>query len=62
MSQDVFQMNMNQITYRLPGSIAIHDDICVFGKTRKEHLINVKGFMTDEPLVQLVINNSCSIH
>ena len=25
------------VTDRLPGIIAIHDDICVFGKTREEH-------------------------
>ena len=37
MSQDVFKMNMDQIADRLPGIIAIHDDICVFGKTREEH-------------------------
>ena len=37
MSQDVFQMCMDQIIDRLPGIIAIHDDICVFGKTREEY-------------------------
>ena len=37
MSQDVFQMCMDQITNRVPGIIAIHDDMCVFGKTREEH-------------------------
>ena len=41
MSQDVFQMCMDQITNRLPGIIAIHDDICVFGKTREEHNTNL---------------------
>ena len=29
MSQDVFQMQMDQITDRLPGIIAIHDDMCI---------------------------------
>ena len=37
MAQDVFQMRMDQITERLPGIIAIHDDICVFGKTQEQH-------------------------
>ena len=41
MSQDVFQMHMNQITDRLPKIIGIHDDICVFGKTREEHDTNL---------------------
>ena len=30
-------MQMDQITDRLPGIIAIHDDICVFGKTQEQH-------------------------
>ena len=34
-SQHVFQMCVDQITNRLPGIIAIHDDICVFEKTRE---------------------------
>ena len=29
MSQDVFQICMDQITNRLPGIIAIHDELCV---------------------------------
>ena len=37
MAQDVFQMRMDQITERLPGIIAIHDDICAFGKTQQQH-------------------------
>ena len=36
MSQNVFQMQMDQITNRLPGIIAIHHDICVFGKTQEQ--------------------------
>ena len=37
MSQDVFQMRMDNITDRLKGIISIHDDICVFGKTQQDH-------------------------
>ena len=37
MAQDIFQMRMDQITERLPGIIAIHDDICVFGQTQEQH-------------------------
>ena len=37
MSQDVFQMQMDQATDCLPGIIAIHDDICMFGHTPEEH-------------------------
>ena len=43
MAQDVFQMRMDQITESLPGVIAIHNDICVFGKTQEheKHLIQL---------------------
>ena len=37
MSQGVFQIGMDQIANRLPEIITIHDDICVYGKTREEH-------------------------
>ena len=30
-------MCIDQITNRLPGIIAIHDDICTYRKTREEH-------------------------
>ena len=36
-SQDVFQMCMDQITNRLPEIIVIHDDICIYGQIREEH-------------------------
>ena len=45
MSQDVFQMHMDQITNRLPGIIAIQDDICVYGKTREENNTNLLQLM-----------------
>ena len=45
MSQDVFQMWMDQITNRLPGFIAIHDDICVYGKDIAEHENNLLQLM-----------------
>ena len=49
MAQDVFQMRMDQITERLPGVIAIHDDISVFGKTQEQH---------DKHLLQLLKTTS----
>ena len=45
MSQDVFQTCMDQITDRLPGIIAIHNDICVYGKTTEEHDTNLLQLM-----------------
>ena len=37
MSQDVFEMQMDQTTDCLPSIIAIHDDICIFGHIPEEH-------------------------
>ena len=37
MAQDIFQMRMDEITERLPGILAINDDISVFGKTQEQH-------------------------
>ena len=37
MSQDVFQMWMDQARDWLPGIIAIHDDICIYSYTPEEH-------------------------
>ena len=35
-SQDVFQIQMEQITNRLPGIITIHNDICIYGKQQRK--------------------------
>ena len=54
MAQDVFQMRMDKITERLPGIIAIHDDICVFGKTQQQndkHLLQLLKTALAEGLV-----------
>ena len=62
MSQDVFQMHMDQITNRLPGIIAIHDNICVYGKTREEHDTNLLQLMKTASKNGLVFNShKCSI-
>ena len=37
MSQDIFQMQMDQATEHLPSIITIHDDICIFGCTPEGH-------------------------
>ena len=44
MLQDVFQMQMDQVTDRLPGIIAIHTDICHLQKTQEQldkHLLQL---------------------
>ena len=62
MSQDVFQMWMDQITNRLPGIIAIHNDICVYGKDITEHdhnLLYLMKMAKDQGLVS--ISRKCAI-
>ena len=62
MSQDIFQMWMDQITDRLPGIIAIHDNICVYGKDTTEHDNNLLKLMQTAQDHGLVFNsNKCSI-
>ena len=62
MSQDVFQMQMDQITDRLPGIIAIHDDICVYSKDTIEHNKNLLKLMQSAQDHGLVFNsNKCSL-
>ena len=62
MSQDVFQMHMDQITDRFPGIIAIHDDICVYGKDMAEHDHNLLHLMKMDQGQGLVFNSSkCAI-
>ena len=62
MSQDVFQMPMDQITDRLSGIIAIHDDICVFGKTSEDHNTHLLQLMKTASKNGLVFNShKCSI-
>ena len=45
MSQDIFQMWMDQVTDRLPGIITIHHDTCIYGCNPEEH---------DQHLLQLM--------
>ena len=59
MFQDVFQMWMDQITNGLPGIIAIHDDICVYGKDTTEHAKNLLQLMNtaqEQGLVSTAVN------
>ena len=41
MSQDIFQMRMDDIVTQCPGVFTIHDDICIYGKDGKEHDANL---------------------
>ena len=41
MSQDIFQMWMDDIVAQCPGVLAIHDDIFIYGKDDKDHDANL---------------------
>ena len=60
--QDIFQMLMDQITSRLPGITAIHDDICLYGRDTAAHDNNLLKLMETAQEYGLVFNSSkCSI-
>ena len=40
-SQDIFQMLMDDIVAQCPGVVAIHDDIFIYGKDDKDHDANL---------------------
>ena len=52
---------MDQITNRLPGIIAIHNDICVFGKTQEhdKHLLQILKTAAKQGLI--FNGNKCHI-
>ena len=49
---------MDQITDRLPGVTAIHNDICVYGKDTTEHHRNLLQLMQTAIQQGLVFNSS----
>ena len=55
-------MWMDQLTDKLPGIIAIHDDICVYGKDTTEHDNSLLQFMNTAQEQGLVFNSiKCAI-
>ena len=45
MSQDVFQIQMDQILEQCPGMIGIHDDVIIYRYTREDHDSNLINFL-----------------
>ena len=58
MSQDVFQMQMDKITDRHSGIIAIHDNICIYGRNTAEHDKHLLQLMKTASWLGLVFNSS----
>ena len=62
MSQDVFQMWMDQATDHLPSIIVIHDDICPYSCTPKDHDWYLLQLMQTAKQHGIVFNSSkCQI-
>ena len=62
MSPNVFQIWMDHITSRLPRNIAMHNDICVYGRHTAEYDRNLLQLMQRAAQQGLVFNSSkCAI-
>ena len=58
MSQDIFQMQMDQATDCLPGIITIHDNICMFSCTPEEHDEHLLHLMESAKTHGIVFNST----
>ena len=62
MSQDIFQMRMDDIVARCPGVLAIHDDIFIYGRDDKDHDANIINLFNVAQKEGLVFNSAkCTI-
>ena len=58
MSQDIFQMWMDQATDHLHSIIAIHDDICMFGHTPEKHDEHLLHLMESAKTHGIIFNST----
>ena len=62
MSQDIFQMRMDDIVAQCPGVLAIHDDVFIYGRDNREHDANIINLFNVAQKEGLVFNSSkCAI-
>ena len=62
MSQDIFQMRMDDIVVQCPGVLAIHDDVFIYGKNDKDHDANLVNLFNIAQKEGLVFNSAkCAI-
>ena len=62
MSQDIFQMCMDQAMHCLPGIINIHDNICIYAHTPEEHDQHLLKLMQTAVQIAIAFNSSkCQI-
>ena len=62
MSQDIFQMRMDDIVAQCPGVLAIHDDVFIYGKDDKDHDANIINLFNVAQKEGLIFNSAkCAI-
>ena len=62
MSQDIFQMRMDDIVAQCPGVLAIHDDVFIYGKDNRDHDANIINLFNVAQKEGLVFNSKkCAI-
>ena len=62
MSQDIFQMQMDDIVAQCPGVLAIHDDVFIYGKDDSNHNANLVNLFNVAQKEGLVFNSTkCAI-
>ena len=62
MSQDIFQMRMDDIVAQCPGVLAIHDDVFIYGKNDRDHDTNIINLFNVAQKEELVFNSKkCAI-
>lgn len=62
LSQDLFQLMMDQILDECPGTLGISDDICIYGHDEEEHDKHLEKLMQTSRKYGLVFNSAkCSI-
>ena len=62
MSQDIFQMRMDDIVAQCPGVLAIHDDVFIYRKDDRDHDANIINLFNVAQKEGLVFNSKkCAI-
>ena len=62
MSQDIFQMRMDDIVAQCPSVLAIHDDVFIYGKDDRDHDTNIINLFNVAQKEGLIFNSKkCAI-
>ena len=62
MSQDIFQMRMDDIVAQCPGELAIRDNVFIYGKDDRDHDVNIINLFNVAQKEGLIFNSTkCSI-